>query len=125
MNAHALACAAYGQPNIAQKSPRSAEYDVIARITSRLRSTIESTPQNFALLAEALHDNRTLWMELAIDLAGSGNGLPGPLRMQLLQLAQFTLSHTDKVLADQADPAILVEVNLSILRGLAGKTEVS
>lgn len=121
MNAHILACAVYGQPNTAQKSPRSVEYDVIARITSRLRAAIEDKPQNFALVAETMHENRRLWTELAIDLSGAGNGLPAPLRLQLLQLAQFTLRHTDDVLAGREDAAVLVDINLAILRGLSGK----
>jgi flagellar biosynthesis activator protein FlaF len=123
MNAHSLASAAYGQANTAQKTPRAAEYDVIARITSRLRTAVETSPRNFAMLAEAMHENSRLWTEFAIDLAGTGNGLPQTLRVQLLQIAQFTLRHTDKVLSGQEDPAVLVDINLAILRGLSGKGE--
>lgn len=125
MNAHILACAAYGQPNTAQKTPRSAEYDVIARITSRLRSAIEASPPNFPNVAQTMYENRRLWNELAVDLVGSGNGLPDALRLQLLQLAIFTSRHTDDVLAGNADPAVLVDINLAILRGLSGKADVS
>lgn len=125
MNAHTLACAAYGQANTAQKTPRAAEYDVIARITSRLRCAVENTPQNFALLAEAMHENRRLWTELAIDLSDSGNQLPDQLRLQLIQLARFTLRHTDDVLSGNGEAAILIDINLAILRGLSGKAEVA
>ncbi|MGL4415016.1 flagellar biosynthesis regulator FlaF [Roseinatronobacter monicus] len=125
MNAHTLANAAYGQPNTAQKTPRSAEYDVIARITSRLRTAVESSPQNFAHVAQAMYENRRLWTELASDLSGSGNGLPDTLRLQLLQLAAFTLRHTDEVLAGRAEAAVLVDVNLAIMRGLSGKVDMT
>lgn len=125
MNAHTLACAAYGQPNSAQKAPRSAEYDVIARITSRLRLAAEASPPNFPDIVQAMYENRRMWNELAVDLAGSGNGLPDPLRLQLLQLATFTSRHTDEVLAGHADAAVLVDINLAILRGLSGKADAS
>ena len=125
MNAHSLASAAYGQPNTAQKAPRSAEYDVIARITSRLRAAVETSPPNFPHVVQAMYENRRLWTELAADLSGSGNGLPDPLRLQLLQLATFTLRHTEEVLAGKADAAVLVDINLAILRGLSGKADVS
>lgn len=120
MNAHALAHAAYGQVNTAQKTPRSAEYDVISRITARLRRAVEAQPADFARLADAMTENRRLWTELAIDLASPGNALPATLRVQLLQLAQFSLRHGEEVLAGRADAAVLVDINLAILRGLAG-----
>ena len=120
MNAHALAHAAYGQANTAQKHPRSAEYDVISRITARLRRAVEDNPANFAQLVDAMTENRRLWTELAVDLASPGNALPAPLRVQLLQLAQFTLRHSEEVLAGRADAAVLIDINLAILRGLAG-----
>lgn len=121
MNAHAKAHAAYMTPNMAYKTPRSAEYDVISRITARLRSAINAQPFVFADLAAAMQENRVLWMELATDLASSGNALPTQLRAQLLGLAQFSLRHTEAVLAGRDSAEVLVDINLAILRGLSGK----
>lgn len=121
MNAHAMALAAYGNPRTALKPARTAEYDVIARITHRLRKGMEKGAMSFPELAAAMHENRRLWIEFASDLGSPGNALPADLKLQLLQLARFTLLHTDEVLAGRADAEILIEINTLIMRGLAGK----
>ncbi len=125
MNAHSMAVAAYGNPNTAQKTGRSAEYEVIARITWRLRKAIDGGAASFPALAEAMTENRRLWTEFASDLARSENQLPDSLKVQLLNLAQFTLIHTNAVLEGRADADVLVEVNTAIMRGLSGKADVS
>ncbi|MDD7971731.1 flagellar biosynthesis regulator FlaF [Roseinatronobacter alkalisoli] len=125
MNAHVMAAAAYGVPNTAYKTPRLIEYELISRITSRMRSAIKAQPFIFAALAEAMHENRRLWVELAIDLATPGNQLPDSLRLQLLGLAQFSLRHTDQVLDGRENAEVLVDINLAVMRGLAGKAETT
>jgi flagellar protein FlaF len=123
MNAHALAHAAYGNPNTAQKTARSAEYDVISRITSRLRSALKQSAIDYPALVAALDENRRLWVTLAADVADPDNALPHDLKLRILGLAQFSLRHTSAVLAGTEPADILVEINLAILRGLAGKEE--
>jgi flagellar protein FlaF len=44
--------------------------------------------------------------------------LPSQLRAQLFWLAEFTETHSRKVLAGQATVAPLLEVNTAVLRGL-------
>jgi flagellar biosynthesis activator protein FlaF len=121
MNAQAKAQEAYSASGNAHKTLRSIEYDVFAQITSRLRQANTDGKSKFPELVSALDDNRKLWCELAFDLASPKNALPAPLRAQLLSLAQFTLNHTDMVLKDEADISILIDLNLSIMRGLAGQ----
>lgn len=121
MNAQAKAVAAYSAPSNAHKTPRSIEYDVFAQITSRLRQANAGGKTKFPELVSALDDNRKLWCELAFDLASPQNALPAPLRAQLLGLAQFTLNHTDMVLKTDADVSVLIDLNVSIMRGLAGQ----
>ncbi|MGP9789913.1 flagellar biosynthesis regulator FlaF [Roseinatronobacter sp. NSM] len=121
MNAHVMAAAAYGVPNTAYKTPRTIEYELISKITARLSAAVKADPFIFANLAEAMHENRRLWVELAIDLATPGNQLPDQLRVQLLGLAQFTLRHTDQVLDGKDRADVLVDINLAVMRGLSGK----
>lgn len=125
MNVHALAQTAYGDPTTVQKSTRSAEYDVISRITARLQKALQTETAAFPKLAEALHENRRLWVELATDLANPGNALPLELRVQLLNLAQFSLRHTEEVLSGRGSADVLVDINLAILRGLSGRDGTS
>ena len=121
MNAYAQAQRAYAPTAAPTRSDRSVEYDVIARITARLRSAMER--DDYPALVAALHENRTLWRTFAIDVADAGNGLPVTLRARLFYLAEFTEAQTRKVLRDKASAAPLLEVNIAILRGLkAGET---
>ncbi|MFN7002137.1 MAG: flagellar biosynthesis regulator FlaF [Roseinatronobacter sp.] len=125
MNTHALAVATYGNPQTAQMDTRTAEYQVIARITSRLQKALAKGPDAFPLLADALTENCRLWTEFAIDLAADENRLPRALKGQLLSLADFTLRHTEAVLTGAAQADILIEINVAIMRGLSGKEDIT
>lgn len=122
MNAYALAVASYGNPTTALKTARAAEYDIVARITARLRHAEDGGAMSFPALVAALNDNRKLWTEFATDLASPGNNLPKELKIQLLNLAQFTMTHTSAVLAGRAKVDVLVDINTAIMRGLSGKS---
>lgn len=116
MNATTLAHRGYA-PNAAPlKSARKAEYDVIARITSRLRSAMDC--RDFNKLIHSIHENRTLWRKLALDLSSPENLLPDELRARLIYLAEFTEQHSRKVIRREASAVPLVEINTAILRGL-------
>jgi flagellar protein FlaF len=119
VNAQALAQRAYAQTAAPTRTPRSAEYEVIARMTHRLKSaSLEATTGVTPALAAALHDNRRMWITLAADVAGEGNGLPAELRARLFYLADFSRLHTSKVLAGKASVIPLLEINTAVLRGL-------
>ncbi|MFK7834739.1 MAG: flagellar biosynthesis regulator FlaF [Sulfitobacter sp.] len=116
MNAYALAQRAYAPTAAPTRSDRSIEYDVIARITARLKAAI--TSDEFPKLMEALHENNTLWRTLALDVADAENSLPKSLRARIFYLAEFTDAQTKKVIRNGESPIPLLEVNMAILRGL-------
>lgn len=118
VNALSHARNAYAQTSTATRTPRGIEYQVIARVTHRLKSAAQKGGAGFAELAAAVADNRRLWTILATDVARSGNGLPDELRARILYLAEFTNAHSRAVLAGRASPAPLLEVNAAVLRGL-------
>lgn len=116
MNAFAQAQRAYAPPQAPTKSARSAEYDVIARISYRMKRAIQQ--DDFVALVEALQENNDLWMALAIDVADPENPLPDELRAKIIYLAEFSRQHSHKVM-QKLDTAIpLLEINASILKGL-------
>lgn len=122
MNVHAVAQSAYRANVRTLKSARDIEYDVIARITRQMQGAIAQTDQSaFPALAAAIVENNKLWTAFAVDLSDSGNGFPQQLRAQLFYLAEFVMQHSDKVLKGTAAPDVLVDINLSIMRGLSGK----
>ncbi|WP_037228236.1 flagellar biosynthesis regulator FlaF [Roseobacter sp. GAI101] len=119
MNVINMAQRAYAPTAAPTRSNRSIEYDVIARITYRLKKAIEK--KDLGPLLEALHENRKLWRTLALNVSQSDNGLPEELRARLYYLSEFTNHHTSEVIRNKISAIPLVEVNTAILRGL--KTE--
>jgi flagellar protein FlaF len=116
VNALDMAQRAYAPTTAPTRSNRSIEYEVIARVTHRLKDAVEKG--QFVKLVEALHENRKLWRALAIDVVDQNNGLPADLRARIFYLAEFTDHHTSEVLAKRAAPIPLLEINTAILRGL-------
>lgn len=119
MNVINMAQRAYAPTAAPTRSNRSIEYDVIARITYRLKKAIEK--KDLGPLLEALHENRKLWRTLALNVSQADNGLPEELRARLYYLSEFTNHHTSEVIRNKISAIPLVEVNTAILRGL--KTE--
>ena len=120
MSAHALTQNAYGDATRAMGTPRNVEYQVFSQITGQLnRASAEGRP--FGELALALHENLRLWTIIVTDVTSAENGLPLPLRAQLADLSKFTRSHTQKVLRQEADAAVLIEINTAVMRGLRGQ----
>ena len=112
---------AYAAPGAPTRTLRGTEYEVKARITQRLKAAAARTDTDFASLAAAVTENQRLWMTLALDVADEGNQLPRPLRAQLFWLYEFTEQHSRKVMAGEADASVLIDINLSVLRGLRGE----
>lgn len=116
MSAISQAQRAYAPGAGSIRTPRSVEFEVIARITHRLKHAIQT--QEKRMLIDVLHENRKLWNTLAADVASSTNELPQELRARIFYLAEFTNQHTSKVLRNQATAVPLLEINAAILGGL-------
>ena len=121
MNSLATAGDAYGRAQTAARTPRGIEYEVLARVTRRLKAASARRTEDFPEFARALGENLKLWTVLGMDVADKDNGLPAPLRAQIFYLFEFTDQHSRKLLnGDDVSPDILVEINTSVLRGLRG-----
>ena len=116
MSSATMAQRAYASTAETVRTPRSVEFQVIARITHRLKKAIQSKDKR--ALIEAMHENRILWNALAADVASPGNELPNDLRARIFYLAEFTAQHTRKVLRDEESAVPLLEINAAILGGL-------
>lgn len=97
-------------------TPRSVEFQVIARITHRMKKAVQTGDRR--ALIDAMHDNRILWNTLAADVALPGNALPADLRARIFYLSEFTAHQTRKVLRNEDTAVPLLEVNAAILGGL-------
>ena len=119
MSVAAFARNPYDTDARALKTPRDIEYEVLARITGRIRSNLPQKRERISsALVEALNENRRLWAAFAADLADPGNGFPNDLRAKLFYLAEFTLRHTTQVMTGKASAEVLAEINTAVMRGL-------
>lgn len=118
MNAQTLARQAYAASAATTRTTRGTEYELIARVTHRIKAAAEAGPSAFPRLAEALYDNRRLWTTLAIDVSNEKNGLPPELRARIFFLSEFVQDHTRRVLTRKASVRAILEINTAILRGL-------
>ncbi|MCF3974236.1 flagellar biosynthesis regulator FlaF [Paracoccus salsus] len=100
----------------AVRTARDAEYDVISRVTRLLRQSDRAGGSAESIMA--VHKNNELWTLLAADLAEPGNALPEDMKAGLLSLAGFALRHGHSVLAGQGTTDVLIEINMSIMKGL-------
>lgn len=121
MNALSTAQRGYFENSAMTQTDRRAEYDLVARLTHRLRTTAMKAKDNYPDYVQALHDNRKLWTTLAVDVVDESNALPKSLRSQVFYLAEFTTQHTTKILQTGESILPLLEINMAVLRGL--KTE--
>lgn len=111
----------FGYNTQALRSDRDTEYDIFSRVTKMLR---QSAPDGRSLEAiHAIHKNNELWTILATDLAAPGNTLPDEVKAGLLSLAAFALRHGHAVLNGQGTTDALIDINLSVMKGL--RSEVS
>ena len=111
----------YARPDTAARTPRSMEYELLARATKSLTRAATGRKQDFPGLAAALSENLRLWSTLAADVAEPENGLPAALRAQLFYLYQFTAEHSRAILADGGSAAVLIDINTAVMRGLRGE----
>ena len=121
MHASIQAQRAYGDRTAPVRTDRSMEYDVFARITERMQASSRRGRPGFKDLVEALYENRRLWTRVASAVSDDDNRLPLDLRARLLYLSEFTLDFTGKVMRGEEQADALIEVNVAVMRGLAGQ----
>ncbi|WP_323008583.1 flagellar biosynthesis regulator FlaF [Paracoccus sp. (in: a-proteobacteria)] len=106
----------YGSQYI--RTSRDNEYFVFSKITKELRAAIGDSGR-FAMI-EAVNANSQLWTIIIADLTHSENNLPADVKAGLLSLAFFSLKLGRKILSDKVSADPLVEINISIMKGLRG-----
>lgn len=107
----------YGANAAAARTPRETEHEIFRKTTILLKAA-SAEKASFSEVADAIRKNRQLWGVIAADVAESANALPDVLKAQILSLAAFVNSHSRLVLKGVADIDPLIEVNLSVMRGL-------
>jgi flagellar protein FlaF len=111
---------AYQRAATQADSPRELEYKAFGLVTAGLIRIKEEKPPA-AIVAEALDANRRLWNVLSADCSIPGNQLPLELRGQIISLALWVARYSSEVLRDGVDVDPLIDVNRTMMEGLAAR----
>jgi flagellar protein FlaF len=111
---------AYQRAATQADSPRELEYKAFGQVTAGLIRVKEEKPPA-PVVAEALDANRRLWNVLSADCSIPGNQLPLELRGQIISLALWVARYSSEVLRDGADIDPLIDVNRTMMEGLAAR----
>jgi flagellar protein FlaF len=111
---------AYQRAATQADNPRELEYRAFGQVTAGLLRAKDEAAASGAL-AEALDANRKLWNVLSADCSVPGNALPLALRGQIISLALWVARYSSDVLRDGADLEPLIDINRTMMEGLAAR----
>jgi flagellar biosynthesis regulator FlaF len=108
----------YGKVIRDTERPRELELRIFEQVTAALEAA-DQPGTHFTARIAAMHRNRELWLTLTTDLMDEENKLPKSLRARLISLGIWVTNETMRVMQNAASLVDLIEVNRSIIRGLA------
>ncbi|MBL8807327.1 MAG: flagellar biosynthesis regulator FlaF [Rhodospirillales bacterium] len=109
---------AYGRAQNTTENPRSTEYRLLAQVCGALTRAKEGK-RGTAEFVDALLWNKKVWDAFIIDLSSDGNQLPRELRAQIIGIGLWVGRETIQVLDGNGDIDALINVNRTIMEGLA------
>jgi len=109
---------AYGRAQNTTESPRSTEYRLLAQVCGALTRARDGK-RGTSEFVDALLWNKKVWDAFIIDLSSEGNQLPKELRAQIIGLGLWVGRETIQVLDGNGDIDALINVNRTIMEGLA------
>jgi len=101
------------------ETPRELEYRLFGQVTRALMSAAEAPATDIKTRIEALDWNRRLWTTLATDCSDPDNALAKPMRAQIISISLFVSRHSSAVMRGEEDFSPLIDINRSIMQGLA------
>ncbi len=116
----ALAYKAYGEATQRTAGEREIEQALFRQITDALVYVSEAENVQPSVWADAIYRNQKLWASLSVDLLNPGNALAPEIKQSLLHLADFVRLTSLKILGGDGEISDLIEINQTIMMGLAG-----
>ena len=113
-----MSLATYQKVRAAAETPRGTEYRLVGEITGEMVGAWESGARGPALMP-ALHRNREMWTTFSALCGAQGNELPPPLRASIISIALWVDRFTSEVVSGKETIEPLIDVNRSVLEGLA------
>ena len=105
------------------QTARKIEYEAFRHCTQKLSEAREDFSHMNSQHVEAIHKNLDLWNIIATDVASPSNLLPTDLKAKLFYLFEFTNHLSKKALLGATDISALIDINISVMRGLRGEGE--
>ena len=110
---------AYSQASARIESPREMEYRLFGQVTRALVNASQTEVTDFAERIDALDWNRRLWSTLANDCDSEHNQMAPALRAQIISISLFVNRHSSAVMRGKESFEPLIDINRSIMQGLA------
>jgi flagellar protein FlaF len=122
---HQLAYKAYGEVTNRTASDKQIEYALFSEITQALQQISQAEDPAPSEWADAIDRNLQLWTILSTDLANSENQLDSGLKRSLVIIAESVRRISYRVLGGSDELSDLIEINQTIMQGLATQAEAS
>ncbi|MBB3032508.1 flagellar biosynthesis regulator FlaF [Alteriqipengyuania lutimaris] len=113
-----MSLAAYQSVRRLSEAPRDTEHRLMGQITGEMIAARDAQKER-AELVEPLHRNREMWNLFSADCTSPGNGLPSDLRASIISIALWVDRFSSEVIAGREQIDDLIEVNRSVMEGLA------
>lgn len=102
------------------ENPRELEYRLFGEVTRALMHAATVDRTDIATRIAALDWNRRLWSALATDCSDPDNALNMGMRAQIISISLFVSKHSSAIMRGEEDFEPLIDINRSIMQGLAG-----
>lgn len=107
----------YQRTQAITESPRELELRVLRTVNYSLKKAIEENDQ--LALIRAATNNYLIWQTFLHDVASEDNKLPRDLRRSIAIVAKSVLREIDDNLSGTLDVGFLVNINETVIEGLA------
>ena len=112
---------AYQRAQQHAENPRETEYRLFGQVTGALIEVEKLDRREFRRIVDAIDWNRRMWTALAADCSGAGNQLPQTIRAQIISLSLWVSRYSSEVLRDGAEIDPLIDINRTMMEGLAAR----
>ena len=120
-----MSLAAYQTAQRRAETPREIEYRLFGQVTHALMS-VQALPFNeVAKRMDAIDWNRRVWSFMAGDCISQDNSLPDQLRASIVSISLWVGRYSSEVMQRNADIEPLIDINRTIMQGLAGQIEAN
>jgi flagellar biosynthesis activator protein FlaF len=120
-----MSLAAYQTAQRRAETPREIEYRLFGQVTHALLEAQKVPYSDVAKRMDAIDWNRRVWSFMAGDCLSTDNSLPEQLRASIVSLSLWVGRYSSDVMQRNADIEPLIDINRTIMQGLAGQIDAN